>query len=96
MAANAGRHLRRFIDTHEEQTNALGIQLLEYAKTLLKPAANGTQNENVPTGNVNVPTARLDLATQDGYPVMPAVTTKDLKDTLEDLLRRYLAAQYSK
>lgn len=35
------------------------------------------------------------LETEDGWPVMPEVSEDDLKDSLEDLLRQYLTAQYS-
>lgn len=36
-----------------------------------------------------------DLESRDGWPVMPEVSESDLKEPLEDLLRRYLTAQYS-
>jgi hypothetical protein len=36
-----------------------------------------------------------EIATEDGWPVMPEVMEDDLKESLEDLLRGYLTAQYS-
>lgn len=36
-----------------------------------------------------------EIETRDGWPVMPEVNETDLKESLEDLLRGYLTAQYS-
>jgi len=111
MASNAGRHCQRFIEAQEELTQKLQIEFLEYAKTLLNPTAvgsnsnlDGIQNQattpHVNTGNDpqsgKARKSKWDLETQEGFPKMPAVGDKELKDDLEDLLRKYLAAQYRK
>jgi hypothetical protein len=111
MVLNARRHGLRFIEAQEELIEKLQIEFLEYAKTLLNPTAVGSKNSSdaIPnqatTPHVNMGNdpqsgkarkSKWDLETQDGFPKMPAVGAKELKDDLEDLLRKYLAAQYRK
>jgi hypothetical protein len=109
MAANAGRNQRSFIDMHEELTTTLQLKLMEYVK-LLDPVDNGTGNAPAgtrPSGTHSLPNGEVagtksavrgkdrHLETEDGWPVMPEVSENELKDGLEDLLRKYLTAQYS-
>jgi hypothetical protein len=88
MAANMGSHQRRFIDMYSDQADDIQRKLLEYTKLLQHP------NE------LAVPSNRpdLDIQTENGFPLMPPLmeNIEQKKDELEELLRRYLNAHYSK
>lgn len=59
-------------------------------------ADSGKSGRSGRSGRFKKRVGHLSLETEDGYPVMPVVGATDLKEDLEDLLRGYLAAQYSK
>jgi hypothetical protein len=75
---------------HEELTNTLQTTFLEYVKGFLEP----TENKRDMSGQGSK-RGKRDMETRDGFPVMPEVNDSDRKEDLEDLLRRYLTAQYS-
>ena len=65
--------------------------------TAAPPTTGNVGQSTSPTGTSSGAgrKGKRDMDTVDGYPVMPEVDDKDLKEDLEDLLRRYLTAQYS-
>lgn len=98
MAAHVGQHRKPFLDAYPELTMGLQLKFLDYVKMLLEPMANGTMEasrESPGQASGTVMKAKMELGTEDGFPVMPEVNEKLLKDDLEDLLRHYLTAQYS-
>lgn len=97
MAANAGQNRVPFIDVYEELTTNFQKKFLDYAKLVLDPTG-GTfpTTTNVHPSGQHSKNGKHEMETEDGYPVMPEVARTDRKDDLEDLLRRYLTAQYSK
>lgn len=99
MAANAGMHQESFIAKHATLMLEVQKHLLDYVKDLLQ------ESSLTPAPNVNptIPQPVLrkearELGTEKGFPIMPAIDGGERikKEELEDLLRRYLGAQYSK
>ena len=88
MASYMHNHQRRFVDMHTDQVQDIQRKLLEYTKLLQQPT------------EVAIPIDRPDLVirTHNGLPVMPMALEngEQKKGELEDLIRRYLNAHYSK
>ena len=111
MAANVGQKRRPFIEMYEELTTSIQLKLMDYVKSLLDPVVHvvgecpswsqpaASQVNPIVDGSGQrsggKSTKQRQIETEDGWPVMPEVNEKDLKDDLEDLLRQYLTAQYS-
>lgn len=94
MAADSGCNERRFVDMFPELMRNVQLNLIEYAKLLKREAAGS----NLAQPPLPVAKHKLDIPTEDGFPVMPGPGDIDglKKDDLEELLRRYLNAHYSK
>jgi hypothetical protein len=87
MAKHKGSNERRFIDMYESQARDIQRKMFDYIKLLHKPE-----------GANRIDRPDLVIRTQNGFPVMPDVMDDVVqkKSEIEDLLRRYLNAQYSK
>ena len=106
MSAYMGKHQKPFVDTYADLTRSIQLKLMEYLKPLLDPLQNtsSTPSQNMAQppvillGNIlgMLTNSKLSIERQDGFPVMPDVNDKALKENLEDLVRRYLTAHYSK
>jgi hypothetical protein len=94
MAADSGRNEKRFVDMFPDLMENIQLKLLDYAKVLKQGAAGSTLAQS----GVTPKKVKLEILTEDGYPLVPRLIDKgDLKkDDLEDLLRRYLNAHYSR
>jgi hypothetical protein len=88
MAKHKGSNERRFIDMYESQARDMQRRMFDYVKLLHKPTEMAKRIDR----------PDLVIRTQGGFPLMPdAMDDIDQKKLeLEDLLRRYLCAQYSK
>jgi hypothetical protein len=102
MATHAKRPRRQFIDIYGDVVQNLQLKLLEYVRDLLGdpastpiPPADRTMHQ---TTGKQAKRRVKELDFQDGFPVMPAVNSDDelKKGHLEDVIRAYLTAHYSK
>jgi hypothetical protein len=88
MAKHKGSNERRFIDLYDSQVCDLQRKMFDYLKLLYKPTVMAKRIDR----------PDLVIRTESGFPLMPDsmddIDQKKLE--LEDLLRRYLNAQYSK
>ena len=93
MAAHAKIHQKRFVDLHSELVHDIQVKLIDYVK-LLQHGSTGVPSTQPPKA---VEHHKHYLATEDGYPIIPRLPDKDnvKKDELEEIIRRYLSAQYS-
>jgi hypothetical protein len=99
MAANAGMHRQHFVDKYSTLMKEVQRKMLDYVQDLLQdPSSIPAPNVNVTIPQTVVRKVRLELGTEKGFPLMPAMDGQEKmkKEELEDVLRQYLGAQYSK
>ena len=101
MATYSNIAQKSFIDTYPELIESIQVKLLEYVKSLQGVRATSTPlptAQSMPAYPRSKACHEYEVEFTDGWPKMPLVTESDKlkKGPLEDLIRRYLTAQYSK
>lgn len=90
-------HKTSFVLTHEAFAIDMQKKMLEYATDLFSgPRPMSSQPTQTASGKSEPPQKknRVHLETENGIPIMPAVTEEVKKKYMVELVRRYLTAQY--